>query len=122
MAALPTFFDLITLIGVAAFFGWLAFAPLQADQLEKYDHYNLETRAKARRNLNAVNDYFAISFMFFVISACSDYLVNSSANFPLGNVFRISGSAYPFYHHAQIMYLLVAFCFVAGIVMLAAPM
>jgi hypothetical protein len=66
-----TLFDLISVFGLASFFAWLAFAPLQSDQLEKFKGKN---RKKAGRNFAAINDYFLVSFLGYALAATCDYL------------------------------------------------
>jgi hypothetical protein len=65
-----TFFDLVSLFGVAAFFAWLGFAPLQSQMLRSVKP---EKKEKARTNLYKIGDYFLVSFIFYSISAVSDY-------------------------------------------------
>lgn len=71
-----TFFDLITFFGVASFFAWLAFAPLQSDQLSKFKGKN---RKKAGDNFAAINDYFLVSFLSCALAAICDYLFHNPA-------------------------------------------
>jgi hypothetical protein len=66
-----TFFDLVTFFGVASFFAWLAYAPLQSDQLDKFKGKN---RKRAGDNFAAINDYFLVSFLGFALAATCDYL------------------------------------------------
>jgi hypothetical protein len=95
------FFDLITFFGVASFFAWLGFAPLQSDQLSRFKGIN---RTIAGRKFSLLNDYFLLSFLSFAISALSDYL------------FHI-----PTFHSGEVL-LLVGMGFFAGLVWLLTPM
>jgi hypothetical protein len=68
------FFDLVTFFGVASFFAWLTFAPLQSDQLQTFE----EEWRRARANFSTINDYFLVSFLFYALSAGCDYLYNKA--------------------------------------------
>jgi uncharacterized membrane protein YciS (DUF1049 family) len=102
---LITFFDLISFFGVASLFAWLAFAPLQREQLDSFLlPKNLEL---ARRNFATLNDYFFVSFVFFSIAAVFDYLYHDTT--------------FPIYHQSSLL-AIVGMCFFAGFVTLLTPM
>jgi len=62
---LITFFELISFFGVAALFSWLAFAPLQRDQLQAFKH---DAHKLAEDHFSTLNDHFFASFVFFSLS------------------------------------------------------
>jgi hypothetical protein len=72
---LVAFFEVIGFFGVAAFFAWLAFAPLQSEELLK--GYSGTLRVKARENLYTINDYFLASFVSWSVAAIADYFVHT---------------------------------------------
>jgi hypothetical protein len=67
---LVEFFEVISFFGVAAFFAWLAYAPLQGQAMVN----TTKDQEKAKRNLSIITEYFLISFILFAISAISDYV------------------------------------------------
>lgn len=112
MANLPAFVDLITFFGLAAFFAWLAYAPLQRDLLEDFEEKK-ETYDKARDNFYTINDYFLVSFLFYSTAMIAEYLVHT-AFIPMFG--RNPIQDYP------PLYLVIGISFLGGLVTLAAPM
>jgi len=98
-----SFFELISFFGVAAFFAWLGFTPLQGQQMIDAVTRN---RFKAKENLNRINDYFLVSFLFYSIAAVADYVIHFE---------QVSLSV------KVPLYLLVGVFFFFGIVLLGAP-
>lgn len=70
-------FDLIEFFAVASLFGWLTFSGLTETEREKKaakrDKENELEKENAKRNLNTIRGYFFISFIFYAMSASSDY-------------------------------------------------
>ena len=69
------FFDLVAFFGIAAFFAWLGYAPLQSQRITGIAQ---EKRENARQNLSKITDYFLVSFLFYSITAMCDYMMHST--------------------------------------------
>jgi Kef-type K+ transport system membrane component KefB len=67
------FFELISFFGVAAFFAWLGYAPLQGQRI-----LGLKTKKpeEVKKNLYKITDYFFISFLFFSIGLVCEYALH----------------------------------------------
>lgn len=68
------FAEVISFLGAASLFAWLAFVALQNDQLDQYSAESLKKEARFR--LFTVYDFFLISFVCYVIAYVADYLVH----------------------------------------------
>jgi hypothetical protein len=108
---LVAFVDLITFFGLASFFAWLAYAPLQRELLKDFE--GTDFFDKARKNFYTINDYFLVSFLLYAAAIVVDYLVHTKTIAGLwGN---------PVYGWSS-LYFIIGTCFVAGLLSLAAPM
>lgn len=106
-----TVIDLITFFGVASFFAWLTYGPLQRDLLEEYAEDEDEYK-RAKRNFYTANDYFLISFLFYSASIIGEYLLQNAQLFIIGTN--------PTYNDAFLR-LFIAIFFLGGLVTLVAP-
>jgi hypothetical protein len=106
-----TVIDLVTFFGVASFFAWLTYGPLQRDLLEEYlgdeDAYS-----RARRNFYTANDYFLISFLFYSADIIGEYLLQNRQLFVIGTN--------PLFNDALLRFS-IAILFLGGIITLVAP-
>jgi hypothetical protein len=104
---LVAFLDVITFFGLASFFAWLTYAPLQRDVLDDFkqdeEHY-----VKARKNFYRINDHFLISLLFYSAAVISEYVLHGGFQ---GNVFYASAP----------LRFFVGVCFLAGLVTLSLP-
>jgi hypothetical protein len=110
MSDLPAFVDLITFFGLAAFFAWLAYAPLQRDLLTDFKGEDL---VRAKENFYTINDYFLVSFLFYSAAMVAEYFVHA----PFTPIFGPNPIA-----HDPLLYFMIGVSFLGGLVTLAAPM
>ena len=107
-----TFIDLITFFGVASFFAWLTYGPLQRDLLGKYENSESRVFERARRNFYTVNDYFLVSFGFYSADIVGEYILQRPELYLIG--------PNPLYNNALLRFV-IAICFGGGFVTLVAP-
>lgn len=82
------FFEVITFVGVAAFFGWLEFVPLLNDLAQQSWHsatakvrspYSaMFIRRKVKENLVRISDLFLSSFLFNLTAVIVDYFYHNT--------------------------------------------
>lgn len=109
------FFDLISFFGVAAFFAWLAYVPLQSRVLEDLPasekaKITPEKVEKTKRNFHRITDYFFLSFLSFCVAAVSDYVFHHR--------FLVSVA----YAHAWVPFFVLGTTSVFGLSTLLVPM
>jgi hypothetical protein len=110
MADLPAFVDLITFFGLASFFAWLAYAPLQKDLLDDFEELGF---MEARENFYTINDYFLVSFLFYSAAMVAEYLIHAPS-IPMLGPNPIA--------HDPLLYFVIIVSFLGGLVTLATPM
>lgn len=105
---MTAFLDLITFFGLASFFAWLGYVPLQKDLLDKFTGTDHET---ARDNFYTINDYFLVSFLFYSAAIVSEYFLHTIS---------IGIDKNPLYGSSLLVFI-IGTCFLGGLVTLAAP-
>lgn len=74
---MAAFFDVITFIGVAAFFAWLELLPFLHDLIPRYGQ-SYDSFRNAKQNLVTLTDLFLASFLFNLTAVIADYFYHNS--------------------------------------------